>query len=345
MLTTSNGKMARVQSILENNYYEDIDKDVLLDGAISGMASSLDLWTGYMNQKEFTEFSTAISGSYAGIGITITADPADNTVVVVAPFEDTPAQAAGLATGDKILKVDGEEVFGDKTDIAAAKMKGVPGTEVILTVLKHSDKEPMREPIEIPIIRANVIIKSVISEMKEDKIGYIQIATFDGKTYDEFKENYDKLKAEGMQKLIIDLRNNPGGVVEVTERIADMFLGGGETIYSIKGKNVKERTVFAKGAPEAVPVAILVNGDSASASEILTGALKDNGRAIVIGEPTYGKGVMQQLMPLEDGGAIKVTIAKYFTPNGTDIDHIGIEPDHIVAGEEAQLQKAMEVLK
>ena len=344
LLTTSNGKLARVQSIIKNNYYEDVDKNALLEGAISGMAASLDLWTGYMNAGEFSHFEETIDGEYAGIGIMISADLEDNTVVIVAPFEGTPAEAAGLATGDKILKVDGIDVFGDKTDVAAQMMKGKPGTDVTITVLKYTDKEPAREPIDIKITRAKVEIKSVKSEMKTSEIGYIQIASFDKKTYNEFKEHFEKLENQGMKKLIIDLRNNPGGIVEVTEKIADMFLSEG-TIYSMKGKNYPEKIIVADQNATEIPITILVNGNSASASEILTGALKDHGKAIVVGERTYGKGVMQSLMPLEDGGAIRVTIAKYFTPNGTDIDHIGIEPDYVVEGEEAHLQKAIEILK
>ena len=339
-IETNNGQLAQVETILENNYYKDVDKNALIEGAMHGMAASLDPWTTYMDPNEYSTFNTMMSGSYAGVGLVVSMDTSDNSIVIISTFPDSPAANANLATGDKILKVDGEVVTGDQLDYAVSKMKGEPGTGVTLTVLKKD----AADTVDIPITRANITMTSVTGEMKSNGIGYIDISSFDAPTAQEFQDELNTLQSQGMKSLIIDLRDNPGGYVDAAQQIADQFLDSG-IIYSISGKHVQSQTFSATSGSLNIPIVILVNENSASAAELLTGALKDNGKATVVGEKTYGKGVMQQLMPLPNGGAIKVTIAQYFTPDGVCIDGIGITPDYIVDGADAQLAKAIDLLK
>jgi len=240
ILLTNNGRLAQVEAVLESHYYKDIDKSTLTEGAMHGMAASLDPWTDYMDPDEYATFNTMMSGSYAGVGLVVSADTSDNTIVVVNTIPDSPAAGSGITTGDKIIKVDGEVVTGDQLDYAVSKMKGDPGTQVTITILKAN----ATDTVDIPITRANITMSSVTGEMKDNGIGYIDISSFDTPTAQQFQDELNTLQSQGMKSLILDLRDNPGGYVDAAQSIADMFLDSG-TIYSISGKHIASQTYTA----------------------------------------------------------------------------------------------------
>ena len=253
-------------------------------------------------------------------------------ITVVSPIEDTPGERAGIRTGDKILKVDGEEVYGNKQDEAVKRIKGTPGTEVVLTLVRDG-----KEPFELKVVRDTIVIKSVKSRMLtgNDKIGYLRISSFDEKVYDEFVSHYTDLKSKGSKGLIIDLRSNPGGSLQKVVEIADYILGKQLIVYTKDNQGREER--FESDANKIdMPIVVLVNGGSASASEILTGAIQDGKAGIIVGTKTFGKGLVQTVRDLPDGDGLKLTIAQYFTPSGAYIHGKGIEPDVVVEAKEEE---------
>lgn len=341
---------------LKHYYYEDVDGEQLLDGALLGASYSVeDPYTVYMNSDEASSYMEAIeSDDYTGVGLYITSDPQDNRVTVVSPLAGSPAEEAGISTGDKILEVDGQAVLGENIDEVAAMMKGEEGTTVNLKVLKKSTGTTT----EISLVRAMIERETVTSELLQDKIGYIQITQFGINTAEEFIENFNKLAESGMAKLIIDLRNNPGGYVEVAVTVADCFMESGEIVYTLDKHGNRNDYTATEGSTK-VPMVILTNSGSASASEIFVGAMKDHGLAKSVGEKTFGKGVTQIPFRFYDGSIMKVTDSRYYTPNGVCIDKEGIKPDvevkmsdeksanisHLSPEEDEQLLKAIELLK
>ena len=344
-------------AVINRYYYEDVDKDSLLDGALAGVAYSVeDPYTVYMNKAVADSFIENMeSDDYAGVGLYISGDSEDGRVTVVSPLSGSPAEKAGIVSGDKILEVNGETVSADSIDEAANKMKGPENTDVTLKLLKKSSGEAT----EITLTRAVIKRETVTSEMLDEQVGYIQISQFALHTCEEFANHFNELVGKGMKKLIIDLRNNPGGYVEVAVKLADNFLGSDKTIVYTLDKNGKRRDYTSTEEKTGLPLVIITNGGSASASEILVGALKDYGLVTVVGEKTFGKGVTQNPYTFLDGSIMKVTDSRYYTPNGVCIDKQGIEPDVKVemseekaAGlseltliEDDQLKKAVEVLK
>ncbi|MCK8060570.1 MULTISPECIES: S41 family peptidase [unclassified Fusibacter] len=343
-------KAEQLKAYIESNYYlstQDIDFE---EGVIDGIFSALDdPYSVYFTVDEFKAFNESTSGSYGGIGIVV--EPGkDNYITVVSPIEDTPGEAAGLITGDKILKVDGVEVFAETMDAAIKRMKGVPGTDVILTIYREGT-----ETFDVPITRAQIVIKSVKSRMldTEDPIGYLRITSFDEKVFTEFVNHYKALESQNIRGLVIDLRNNPGGSLSEVIKIADYILGE-QVIVSTKDNKGQEDSFESDSGKIDLPITVLVNGGSASASEILTGAIKDSESGTVIGTQTFGKGLVQTVRPLRDGDGIKLTIAQYFTPNGDYIHGTGIEPNIILEQAEdydakddetdVQLQEAIRIL-
>ncbi len=316
-------KLESIEDILKEEYYEDVDGEKLKVEALKGFVDGLgDPYTVYYTPSEFNDFTQDIDGTYEGIGAYMGYGESEDEIIVVSPIEDSPAEAAGLKAGDIIKKVDGLDVVGYTTDQLVKIIKGPAGTDVTLTVLRGD------EMIDVKITRAKVTIPTVKSEMKEDKIGYIRLSGFDGVSYDQFKEHFDRLNEEGMQGIIVDLRYNPGGLTNIVTDIVDEFLPADMTVYYTENKAGEKDIVKTKNAREfKKPVVILINEGSASASEIMSGAMKDYGRAKLVGTTTFGKGLVQQTFFLKDGSAVKVTIAKYFTPNGNYIHGTGIEPD------------------
>lgn len=323
-------KLALVFEVARDNFVEEADEKKMLEAAMNGMLGALDPHSSYLSADDFKEFSDKSHGEFGGLGIQITSDR--GAVRVIAPIDDTPAAKAGIKAGDYITHIDGDQVFDLTLNQAVKKMKGRPGTKVKLTVI--SDGE---EPRTITLKRAIIKVKSVKYEEKSiadaeddaEKIGYIRISDFGATTAKEIKEALTDLEKKNVIGYVLDVRNNPGGYLTAAIDVSDAFLDGGE-IVSTRGKNKTDiERSFAKPGDMAngKPVVVLINHGSASASEIVAGALQDNGRALVMGSQSFGKGSVQQQKPLGDGTAIHITIARYYTPSGRSIQNEGITPD------------------
>jgi carboxyl-terminal processing protease len=309
---------------IEDNYVEAQDPQKLIYGAIKGMVQSLDPHSSFLTKEEHKELLIETKGSFTGIGIEITVR--DNILTVVSPIEGTPAHEAGLEAGDKIIKIDGKPTL-DMTLMDAVKtIRGPKGTEVNLTVSREGEDKPL----EFTIIRDVIPLKSVRQYMLKPGIGYLRISNFQGKTDEDLETALSELETgDTLKGLILDLRNNPGGLLNQAIKVADVFLDSG-VIVSTKGRNSSQNIKVSahenkKGL--SCPIVVLVNGGSASASEIVAGALQDNKRALILGTKTFGKGSVQTILPLSDGSGLRLTTARYYTPNGTSIQLSGITPD------------------
>lgn len=317
-------KLNKLNALIDKYYlYEDeIDTDKLAEGIYSGYTSALgDKYTVYYDEDETKALMESTSGTFSGVGATLTKDADTGYATIVNVYEDSPAEKAGLKAGDILEKIDDHEVGDEQLDTVVSWIKGEKGTEVKITVLRDG------EELELTATRDTIEVKTVSYEMKENQIGYIRVSEFDTVTYDQFKEALDDLENQGMQGLIVDLRNNPGGSLDTVTNMLRLLLPEG-TIVSTKDKNGKKDEITCDGTHEfKKTMAVLVNQYSASASEIFSGAVQDYGTAKIVGVTTYGKGVVQQLMDLGDGTCLKVTIAEYYTPNGRSINGKGVEPD------------------
>lgn len=346
------GKLFELRQYIEDNYYIPVDDEKLKTGMYKGLFKGTgDKYSAYFTKEEYDEIMLSTQGEYQGIGVIVT--PADDGyITVVAPFEDTPAHRAGVKSGDKIVKINGEEYNADQLNVAVSKMRGEPGTSVHITIMRDGEDAL----IELDILRANVKMKSVKSEMLDRNIGYIRITSFDDKTSQEFKNHLRDLQLKEIEGLVIDLRDNPGGLVNECLEIADMLMGKDVVVYTEDGNGNKEYHESDRDRIN-IPYTILINGGSASSSEILSAGIKDAGAGTLIGTQTYGKGIIQRIMPLNDGDGIELTVAQYFSPKGNTIHGIGVEPDIIVEIDfeqleegiltkenDPQLKKAMEVL-
>lgn len=349
-------KVKEVESIIKKYYIEEVDEKKLVEGAVAGIAAAVgDPYTVYLNEKEFEDFKVQTEGSYAGIGVVVSVDPSDNLITVVAPFEDTPGEKAGILPGDKIIKVNGKEVYGENLEEAVSMMKGPKGTDVTITIMRDKQTEPK----EITITRDIIVLQTIKHKIVADNIGYIRITMFDEKTDKDFESALNELLKQNIKGLIIDVRDNPGGLLSEVVRIADRLLPKGIIVYT-EDRYKNRDTEYSDSNEIRLPIAVLVNGGSASASEILAGAIQDYGKGTLIGTKTFGKGLVQNLFPLADGkSAVKVTISKYYTPKGRCIQGEGIEPDIVVElpeelqmsisqikeEDDIQLQKAIEILQ
>lgn len=336
-------KLALVFETARDNFVEEADEKKMLEAAMNGMLQALDPHSSYLSADDFKEFNDKSLGEFGGLGIQITSDR--GAVRVISPIDDTPAAKAGIKAGDYITHIDDEQVFDMTLNQAVKKMKGRPGTKVKLTII--SDGE---EPRTITLKRAIIKVESVKYEEKsiagadedtDEKIGYIRISDFGATTAKELNKALEKLEKKDVIGYVLDVRNNPGGYLTAAIDVADAFLDAGE-IVSTRGKRKTDiERNFAKAGDLAngKPVVVLINHGSASASEIVAGALQDNGRALVMGSQSFGKGSVQQQKPLGDGTAIHITIARYYTPSGRSIQNEGITPDIEV------LQSKIEVLE
>lgn len=332
-------KLYSLEKVIEDNYYTDVDEDKLVDGSIKGLFEGLDdPYSQYMNKKEFENFMQYTEGSYSGIGVIITPGE-DGYITVVSPIEDSPGFKAGIKSEDKIIKVNGKDVTAKEMDKAISMMKGKSGTEVEITILRDN-----KDRIEMKIKRQEIRLKTVKSEVLEDNIGYIRITTFDEKTAGEFKIQLEELEAKSIKGLILDLRDNPGGLLDQCQEITDLLIGEGTIVYT-KDKQGKTKYLKSDKNKIDVPLAVLVNKGSASASEILSGAVRDNKEGVLIGTTTFGKGLVQSVRSLNDGSGFKLTVSQYFTPNGEYIHGKGITPDIVVEDVEKQLPTAIENIK
>ena len=342
-----NTKIEVIKKYIDEYYLWDIDEAKLEESALKGYVDGLDDdYTEYLTKSEMESLMIDINGNYVGIGIYMAKDKNDN-VIVLMPIPDSPAEEEGIKTGDIITKVNGEDCSKMDLNVVASKVKGEEGSTVELEILR--DKETFIKTIT----RREIVLKDIDSKMLDDKIGYIQIMSFDNDCADNFKQKLEELKSQNMKSLIIDIRDNGGGVVEEVIKIAD-YLTKKDSILMItedKNKNEEETKAKQENSTEGISIVILANENSASASEILVGALKDNGIAKVVGTKTFGKGVMQEVVPISSiGGALKVTIKEFKTPNGNSINKTGIEPDieveDILENDiDEQLNKAIEILK
>ncbi len=316
-------------SLIRKNYVEDAKPKDLIYGAIKGMLSSLDPHSGFMTPEMYKEMQVDTKGEFGGLGIQIGIK--EGMLTVIAPIEDTPAYRAGIKAGDKIIKINNEFAKDMGLHDAVSKMRGAPSTSVRLTILRDGWKETK----EFTIIREIIKIKSVKSKLLEDSIGYIKINQFQEQTATDLSNAMEKLTQEKMNSLILDLRNNPGGLLNSAVDVTSQFLPAGKLVVFIKDKK-DERQEYQSGKTKSnytVPMVVLVNQGSASASEIVAGALKDWNRAVIIGTQTFGKGSVQSVIPLGDGSALRLTTARYYTPKEISIQTTGITPDIVVKAE------------
>lgn len=320
-------RFSQILDLVERYYVQDVPRTDLINGAIDGMLQSLDPHSTFMDQEEYKSMQESTTGEFYGIGVEITQDES-GVLRVVTPIEDTPADKAGLAAGDLILEVDGKLTQDLGLRESVSRIKGEKGTKVKLTILSKKAKAPR----EVEIVRDSIPLISAKVRELDDGIVWIRLSRFSENTTDELKEKLNAYKKKHKIKgVVLDLRNNPGGLLDQSIKIADLFLKGG-TVVSIKGKGNESRNFDAskQTADIDAPMVVLINAGSASASEIVAGALRDHKRALIMGEPSFGKGSVQNIIPLNDGSAIKLTIARYYTPNGTSIQAKGIEPDLVV---------------
>ena len=348
-------KVTELDKKLNELYIGDINKEKLVDGALKGYVKAVgDEYTEYLNKEDIKELLDEVNGSYVGIGVYISELKQTNEIIVVSTIKNSPAEKGGILAGDIIRKVDGIEYKGEQLSEASNKMRGVENTDVNITVYRNNEEK------EVTITRGKIEFDYVDSEILENDIGYIKILSFEGKCAQDFEKEYKELESKGIKSLIIDLRNNGGGLVDQSLEIADLILPKDNISLIAKDKGSNEEvTKTTKDAIVKVPVVLLVNEYTASASEILTAALKENIDAKVVGQKTYGKGVIQGIYLLNDQETgLKVTIQEYFTPKHNKINKVGIAPDYeielpdewknktiIDKGYDTQLKKAIELLK
>lgn len=348
---TYNQKQHTIQKYIDRYYAGEYDKKDIYEGIYAGLVAGLnDKYSVYMGKETFNEYKQNTEGSYKGIGIITVYNQKTNVCEIGKVFDESPAEQAGLLSGDIIIKVDGKEITGYEDYVERIKEIKSGKESVVLDIERNGEKK------SISINISEVDIPTVSSKMIDGTTGYIYISSFDGVTVKQFENAFNRLENEGMKELVLDLRDNPGGLMDTVTKIADKFLDEGTITYT-EDKNGNREYEYSDSSCTDIPLAVLVNGGSASASEVFSAAVKDRKRAKLIGTKTYGKGVVQSLFPLGDGSGVKLTIAKYYTPDGICIDGIGIEPDYVVElpdgidytnlndENDTQLKKAVEVVK
>ena len=350
-------KAKTIYNLMEDKYVGDLDNEKIFDGMYTGMvALATDKYSRYISKEDFDSYKISTSGNYAGIGCKTSIDADDYSIYIVSLYENSPASKAGLKPNDKIVKVNDVAVNYDNYDEAISNIRGEKGSKVTLTIKRGENVfnvDVTREDVDVPTVGGTVINNS---------IGYIKIEGFESVTYDQYKAVYDNLRKQNIKSLIIDLRNNPGGLLDIVTKVADDIIPEGVITYTEDKNGEKEYINSTKGELD-IPLVVLVNENSASASELLTAAIKDTNKGTIVGKNTYGKGVVQTPFPFKDGSAVKLTTAKYYTPKGVCIDGVGVAPDVVVDNSEgfvlnslnsdkaecdtsndAQLKKAIEIL-
>ena len=326
---------AEVLEKIRKEYVDEVDQSELIDNAINGALQSLDPYSAYMDSELFESMETDTKGEFGGLGIEVGMEA--GVVKVVAPIDGTPAARAGLKAGDYIVKIDGEQVQGKSLMEAVKLMRGPVGSTIDLTIRRKGIKKALSKTIKREIIE----IKSVESKILKKNIGYLKLNAFNSNSskqlFDQIKNIENKNKTSGY---ILDLRNNPGGLLTQAINVADFFLDDGEIVSTRGRKSIENRRFFAKKGDKVKgkPLIVLINNGSASASEIVAGALKDHKRAIILGSSTYGKGSVQSIIPLKNGGGIRITISKYYLPSGQSISEVGVKPDIFVDDENDDFQ-------
>lgn len=346
--------LSKYKSIIDKYYLGEIDENKLKEGAIKGYIEGLDdPYTEYISKEDMQDYLDDTMGNFVGIGIYMVKNTEANKIQVLAPIKNSPAEKAGILPGDLIIAVDDVQYTADDMSVASNKIKGEEGSKVKVEILRGTETETFE------LKRENIKVNPVEGKVLSNQIGYIEFSSFDEGTAEDFKAEFEKLQKQGIQSLIIDLRNNGGGIVDEALKIADFITEKGSNLLYEVDKNNKEEVKKSEKDPIIhLPIVILTNQNTASSSEILAGALKDLGKAKICGTKTYGKGVIQQVLTLPDGSGLKITSEKYLTPNKTEINKIGIEPDEKVElpstvknvllveeKDDIQLQKAIEMLK
>ncbi|MBP2070494.1 MULTISPECIES: S41 family peptidase [Anaerococcus] len=335
-------EMENLKALLKQNYLFDFDDDQIYEGSLKGMFANLgDPYTAYYTKDEFSRLMETLDGRYQGIGVSVQASK-EGYIKAVSVFDNSPAKEAGIKPGDYITKVNGKSFGPDQLEEAVAEIKGEPGSSVKLTILRTEEDSSNSKEFDVEVKRSDVSVDTVdddIVEIDDKKIGYIHIKAFDDVTWDDFSESFNRLKSENIDGLVLDVRNNPGGALDVVINIADNFLDEGVIVSTKdkKGNVVKEKS---DADMDDIPIVLIQNENSASASEILAGALKDRERAKIVGTQSFGKGVVQKVFTLDNGAGAKITISEYFTPNGTEINKVGVTPDiEVEANEDLDLNK------
>ena len=309
---------------INKEYVDEVDQSKSMDSAINGLLQSLDPYSAYMSPKIFEEMQTETSGEFGGLGIEVSMEA--GVVKVISPIDDTPASRAGLKAGDYIVKINDVQVQGKSLSEAVDLMRGPVGSGIELTVRRRGE----RKALTFNIIREVIQVQSVKSEIINENIGYIRLTSFNDNSSDQIEKQIKKLKKDkNLNSFILDLRNNPGGLLSQAIKISDFFLENGEIVSTKSKKKSENRKWFAKKGDitNGKTLLVLINYGSASASEIVAGALKDHKRAIIVGENSFGKGSVQSIIPLKNRGAIRLTVAKYYLPSGKSISEVGVRPD------------------
>ncbi|MCL2415469.1 MAG: S41 family peptidase [Defluviitaleaceae bacterium] len=319
-------KLAHINRLIGDHFIGDFDMDLAIDLMFRGFVSGAgDPYTSYMDAEGYAAFVERAQGEFSGIGVTVTVDTNDNRILVISPHEGSPAFEAGIIPGDKIVRVEGAEVTGDTLNEAISMIRGEIGTSVTITILRESEDRL----IDFTIVRDIVQIETVRASMLENNIGYIRLSGFDMLTFEQFSSAYNRLVSQNMEGLIIDVRNNPGGLMDAVVNIADLLIPEGVITYTEDAHGRRQYHRSGAGQIE-VPLLILQNGNSASASEVLAGAVRDSGVGELVGTTSFGKGVVQSIFRLPDESAVRITVARYYSPNGISIDGEGFAPEHYI---------------
>ena len=337
----------RVLDLIERNYVDNVDSEKLAISAIEGMLKTLDPYSAYLTPERYKELEIGTSGEFGGVGIEISVE--NDLLTVITPIEGSPAAKAGIKPGDLIIAIDGKSTQGLSVDEAVKSLRGPKGSAVKITIQSQGDKNPR----EVVLVRDIIYVKSVNSKLLDGRIGYIKLSQFQEKTSEELVKAIEELESGNRGELngiILDLRNNPGGLLTQAVEVADEFIDEG-LIVSVKGRVEDQSTEYyatKKDNTPGYPIIILVNKGSASASEVVAEALQDKKRAIILGTKTFGKGSVQSIIKLEDGSGLKLTTAKFYAPSGRSINQVGVIPDVIVEdsqGKDLQLERAKELIK
>lgn len=348
-------KINKLEALIDQYYMEEVDPSVMAEGIYKGLLQSLnDPYSVYYTKEEYTALMESSSGVYYGIGAYVSQNVNTGIISIVKPFVNGPAYEAGVLPGDILYKVNGEEVTGEDLTEVVGKIKGEEGSKAQITVIR----EGVSDPIDFTIVRREVEVPTIEYEMLDNKIGYILVSEFDEVTAKQFRKALSDLEKQGQKGLIIDVRDNPGGLLTTVVDMLDRMLPEGLIVYTEDKYGQREEKFSTAKEEFNKPLAVLINGNSASASEIFAGAIQDYGVGTIVGTTSFGKGIVQSIIPLTDGTAIKVTVSKYFTPKGRNIHKIGIEPDVkeelkeelrkkvvIDKKDDNQLQKAIEILE
>ena len=352
--TSIEATINQYKTIIDKYYLGEVDEEKLKEGAIKGYIEGLgDQYTEYIPKEDMEDYMDNTMGNFVGIGIYMVKDTEANKIQVLAPMKNSPAEKAGILPGDYIVSVDGTPYVAEDMTLVSTKIKGEEGSTVKLEILRGTETK------NFEIKREHITVNPVEGKVLANNIGYIEFSSFDENTAEDFKTRYEELKGQGIKSLIIDLRNNGGGIVDEALDIADYIVEKDKVLLYEVDKNNNEEVKKSKNDPIIdMPIVVLTNKNTASSSEILAGCLKDLGKAKIVGTKTYGKGVIQEVLTLTDGSGLKITSEKYLTPNRKEIDKIGVEPDEKVElpdsvenilsvkeNEDTQLQKAIEMLK